>query len=642
MPQRNMKQKLSRRDFLKGTAAGAVSLAAAGMLSGCNAGGSRQTPELSYADTIKWDGVYDVLVMGFGGAGATAAHYAAEEGADVLLFDAAPQGHEGGNTRYAGQFCVVGHDKEKLMTYYKALYGGLPYDEELLDTFTSDLLVLGDRMIQDYGASELMYWKGIPATAWAIPEFPELEGGDTIDSFSVHKGASDGALWRMLREKVVNRDQIDIWFNTRGQKLIQDPETKRILGMMMERNGELLNIRALRGVVMACGGFENNSQMVADYLGLAISNPRGTLYNRGDGVAMALEVNADLWHMDCFESLDILGGHCISLGEGTQAMQTSGFKEGGSFILVGPDGSRYLNETEYSRHGHLYHCGEYHLPSYPQYSYLIFDEKMKKQLEAENLLEVNHSEVWVSADSYSQLASFIGAKEEVLLSSIRKYNAYCAKGEDEECGRDPEKMQPLAEGTCYAMKMNPLILNTQGGARRNARAEVLDIMGNPIPNLYSAGEFGGMTAKNYQGATNLSECLVFGRIAGIHAAQVKEKEAAYTLRQAVESPMTYKIGSSDEIGGSAGIELKENEYLGMSPNGMGGDVQVKVTMDGDRIVSVDLVQHSETAGISDPAIEQIPAQIVAQQSTDVDLVSGATITSKAIIAAVQDALSQIK
>lgn len=637
-----MKQKLSRREFLKGTALGAAGLAAAGMLGGCVEKSGKNNADYSYADTIKWDGVYDVVIMGFGGAGATAAHYAAEEGANVLLFDAAPQGHEGGNTRYAGQFCAVGHDKEKLMTYYKALYGGLPYDEELLDAFTSDLLVLGDRMIQDYGASDLMYWKGVPATAWAIPEFPELEGGETIDSFSVHKGASDGALWRMLRNKVVGRDSIDIWFDTRGQKLIQDPETKKILGMTMDRNGESVNIRALRGVVMACGGFENNPEMVADYLGLAISNPRGTIYNRGDGVAMALEVNADLWHMDCFESLDILGGHCISLKEGTQAMLTSGFKASGSFILVGPDGSRYLNETEYSRHGHLYHCGEYHLPSYPKYSYLVFDEKMKQQLETEGLLETNHSEVWISADSYSELASLTGMKTEILTSTVQKFNQFCAQKADFECGRDPEKMSPLDEGRCYAIKMNPFILNTQGGARRNARAEVLDLDGNPIPNLYSAGEFGGLTAKNYQGATNLSECLVFGRLAGINAAQPKEEDAVYALRPAVDSPLTYQIGSGDEVGSSMETPLKENEYLGTCADGMGGEVQVKVTMEGDRIAAVEVVSQSETVGISDPALQQIPAAIVAKQSTDVDTVTGATVTSKAIIAAVQDALSQVK
>ena len=88
--------------------------------------------------------------------------------------------------------------------------------------------------------------------------------------------------------------------------------------------------------------------------------------------------------------------------------------------------------------------------------------------------------------------------------------------------------------------------------------------------------------------------------------------------------------------------LADNEYIGEAESEIGGTVRVKVTMDGDKIAKIDVLSHSETAGISDPALAQIPEAILAAQSTSVDAVSGATKTSEALIAAVNDALSKVK
>ena len=90
------------------------------------------------------------------------------------------------------------------------------------------------------------------------------------------------------------------------------------------------------------------------------------------------------------------------------------------------------------------------------------------------------------------------------------------------------------------------------------------------------------------------------------------------------------------------MALSVGEYLGVSHNGMGGGLTVKVTMEGGKITKVEIVKHNETPGISDPAREQLPDAIVKAGSTEVDNVSGATITSKAIKEAVSDALSQVK
>lgn len=86
----------------------------------------------------------------------------------------------------------------------------------------------------------------------------------------------------------------------------------------------------------------------------------------------------------------------------------------------------------------------------------------------------------------------------------------------------------------------------------------------------------------------------------------------------------------------------ENEYIGVGTSEIGGEVKVKVTMDGDKIAKIEVLSHKETPGLSDPAFAQIPEAIIAAQSTTVDAVSGATKTSEALIAAVNDALSQVK
>ena len=88
--------------------------------------------------------------------------------------------------------------------------------------------------------------------------------------------------------------------------------------------------------------------------------------------------------------------------------------------------------------------------------------------------------------------------------------------------------------------------------------------------------------------------------------------------------------------------LAANEYIGTGVSEIGGEVKVKVTMDGDKIAKIEVLSHNETAGVSDPAFAAIPDAIIAANSTEIDTVTGVTKTSEALIAAVNDALSQIQ
>ncbi|MCQ7056731.1 FAD-binding protein, partial [Clostridioides difficile] len=115
-----------------------------------------------------------------------------------------------------------------------------------------------------------------------MAEYPELAGSDTIDFALVHKRDKDAALWKLLRQKVLERaDNIDVWLDSRAQHLIQDPNTKVIQGVQIKRGERLLNIHANNGVVLAMGGFENNPELKQTYLHSDNLTPLGTLYNRG-------------------------------------------------------------------------------------------------------------------------------------------------------------------------------------------------------------------------------------------------------------------------------------------------------------------------------------------------------------------------
>ena len=106
--------------------------------------------------------------------------------------------------------------------------------------------------------------------------------------------------------------------------------------------------------------------------------------------------------------------------------------------------------------------------------------------------------------------------------------------------------------------------------------------------------------------------------------------------------MSRKDAPAAEVPAADENALGPNEYIGVGVSEIGGEVKVKVTMDGDKIAKIDVISHKETAGISDPALAKIPEAIIAANSTEVDVVSGATKTSEALIAAVNDALAQIK
>ncbi len=162
--------------------------------------GNPEQGEYTYADTIKWDGEYDVVVVGFGGAGAVAAKTAADAGAGVLIVEKAPEGEEGGNTRYCGQLFAYGNnDYEATLAYYKQLAGGHDVPEEMLEVYADSIARMADVLADEFGANkaEFMDWSSVPLIGTMSPEYPEFEGSEKIGLWTLHQGISDSYLWRL-------------------------------------------------------------------------------------------------------------------------------------------------------------------------------------------------------------------------------------------------------------------------------------------------------------------------------------------------------------------------------------------------------------------------------------------------------------
>lgn len=135
---------------------------------------------------------------------------------------------------------------------------------------------------------------------------------------------------------------------------------------------------------------------------------------------------------------------------------------------------------------------------------------------ADNAREVEKG--WITrASSIDELAAKIGRDASALGREIELYNSFCADGEDKRFGRPSKTLKPIQGPPYYAIEVVPCIVATTGGAKRDERAQVLDHCGNPIRRLYEAGELGSILSNLYQNGCFLTECMVFGRIAGKEA-----------------------------------------------------------------------------------------------------------------------------
>ena len=477
-----------------------------------------------------WAVVADVVVVGFGAAGMAAAVTAHDLGADVVILEKAPEGQEGGNTRVAGQGYLNTSSTESAVAYLSALCGPYTVPEPVIRAWAAEMCC-NNAWLESLGADPQEHQHppvGI--------EFPDLPGSDCVHKF--HDGPTYGYsnTWKRF-ERLVKERPISVLYETPGRELIQDDLTKEILGVRAQRRQKLVDVKARKAVVLTCGGFENNQEMIRNYLpGIPYCYTSGTPYNEGDGITMAMSVGADLWHMNNYAGPSM----ALKVPEfrTTFSMQALHYSKEfpGGMIVVGPDARRFADEKFKTRHGKVPINGRWLPLSTPCPMFMIFDHALfaagplydktpshgwTQIIERYDWSPDNRAELakgWIrTADNLAALAALLGLDPTVLVDTVGRWNRYCDAGHDPDFGRTL-MMRPIADGPFYAVELSPSMLNTQGGPRRNERAQIIRPDGTPIPRLYSAGELGSIYSYLYQGTGNIGECLAFGRISGRNAA----------------------------------------------------------------------------------------------------------------------------
>ena len=518
---------LTRRGFLQGSAVGAGAAVLAGF--GASVAGAAAVPK-------RWNKEVDVVIVGFGGAGAAAAVAAKEAGGKALILEKMP--HGGGNSAVSSGAMAIPNDVAKGITYMKAQTFGTVDDDELIKTFVESLIALPD-WFRALGADIKLNppLPGLPSSY-----FPKLPGSDCIQGrWMISPGRNGNVLFNFMLEQVKKR-KIEVLYETSAKRLVQDPVSREIRGVIAKTKQGELAIKARKGVVLCCGGYENNPEMKAYFNspGLTIF-PSGTPGNTGDGIKMVSEVGAQLWHTYCFEWRSP-GIMAASQKVGVAIMAALSSKN--PFILVNRAGKRFQNESKGMTHTrdtlpitHFSHD----MPGYPNLPfYAIFDETMRKaepiatlgagtgygdvhkvlEWSKDNQAEIDKGWI-VKADTLRELAEKLGIDAAGLEDTVTKYAKYCEDGVDPDLGRPKRALLPLKNPPYYATELCLVMLNTMGGPKHNARAQVLDYDNKPIPRLYAAGEFGSIFGVIYQGGQNLPEAYAFGRIAGKHAAAAK-------------------------------------------------------------------------------------------------------------------------
>lgn len=473
--------------------------------------------EYNFEATVDWyDESYDVIVIGLGLAGATAAITASDLGAKVLVTEKAPEGHEGGNSKYAGQVIIspLESSHDAFMSYYTALQNNYPdaASTEMIEALFSKACKNVDWMTERFKEQGLEPDIRPFRTNGYWDEYPELEGVELATRIFSPGKAFSGCLFYLAEDSVfLRKDNVDVWFESPAKHLIQNPITKEILGVQIEKDGQLVNVRANAGVIMCCGGFQCSVEKMANYLHAPYTTNQGGEYNTGDGIDMAIEVGAQLWHMN-----NVAGFLWAYEAPGTTRKAGSITAKLG--IIVGMDGTRFISETETNRHGKINIGGRWMTMPASEKNFVVVDNSVVSTTKLSSIFsEGNVEEIekgWIlKGDTIEELAEKMGCDAETLKATITKWNGFVDAGEDPQFERDMTDANKIETAPFYAVQIKPTQYNTQGGARRNEKAEVLDVSNNPIPNLYSAGEFGSMYADKYNGGSNLMECVAYGQIA---------------------------------------------------------------------------------------------------------------------------------
>ena len=625
--------------------------------------------EANGAAKYTWDKEVDVVVVGFGLAGAATCVEIADIAPDspVLLLEKMDEAQSGGNSIASGQTILnVWPDDIELFRDYLWEMGkpnNIPRD--WFDWWTQEMVNQSDWIEQV--AKSVGYWYRPNKYGSVTMEFPEFPGasyrarGDCLVTYP-NTVSQPGGSYKAFRDVVKQLKNVEIMYETPAIALIQDADTKEVYGITAQNNdGSTFNVRANKGVVLACGGYENNLEMQRDFHGMDVVYTAGTPGNTGDGIKMLMEAGAKIWHMKNFtQSGGIWIG--VKVPDYESTFERNFFYKNGGWLEVDATGNRFYNESKKWHKQHMKINENGHWIDMATYRALpihwICDQKtfendtvvttwmawpispMNYEWSADNSVELEKGWI-IKADTIEELAEKIGRDPATLRATVDRYNEMCAKGVDEDFGRDIETMAPIEEGPFYSVELTPCVVATTGGAVRNPKSQVLDWNENVIPHLYTAGELGSYVSNLYQNGTFLNECNSSCRAA---AQDIYGVEPHYDYKgndyvvPLEDDTVRDMVWSSSSVGPVMNASKdKDGEYYRSSESTHGPWTMTFTVKDG-KFTSFAMTEGAENMLMTEEQFKSFTDSIIEAQDLGVDAVSGCTQDSEAIVAAIQKAL----
>lgn len=520
----------------------------------------------------QWDRETDVLVVGFGGAGACAAIAAHDAGSEVLVVEKQAADSYYSNTRMSGGGFHAPRpsgDPDALEAYSLAMFSGHNLPWKLEGELPEDIAEALAAKWAEYAPENFAWLQEIDSEFDAIEEggaaFPDFPGAEDADyrvlrstyhgeivnrnacqkDFPKERSECGEAFFTCLRTGIEERG-IEVEWGQAAEDLVTEEGTVRGI-TVTDDQGQNRSIGA-GAVVLTTGGFEFNEHLRRDFLegpGVEGWAFYGSPANTGDGITMSMDAGAALSKVSKSASRMIVAiperRHGLKIGLRTPVVGRPGA------IVVDNFGGRYANERKitqdpsryfFYKEGVKFDIDRLVYPRVP--SWLVFDETLRTTRSVVSHRETGYHDIdwgernegalsqgWIlTAETLPALGAKIRDHPENrslmdpddLAGTVRSYNENCDAGEGDPFGSDPANMGPIRKPPYYAVPLYPGGPNTKGGILTNAEREVLDRNSEPIGNLYSAGEISSAFKFVYQGGGNLAECIVFGRIAGENAA----------------------------------------------------------------------------------------------------------------------------